>query len=69
MLEATEKTKLFLSSASALQSIERDPYWPKWDSPADREVERGQRGARKLRQRTSKLTASTDWPEAALSST
>lgn len=23
----------FLSSPSALKSLERDPYWPKWDSP------------------------------------
>lgn len=31
--EALAKLKASLSSASALQSIERDPYWPKWDSP------------------------------------
>ncbi|MGZ3775573.1 MAG: tetratricopeptide repeat protein [Pseudobdellovibrionaceae bacterium] len=28
-----EKTKTYLASESALNSIERDPYWPKWDSP------------------------------------
>lgn len=28
-----ESCKAYLSSAEALQSIERDPYWPKWDSP------------------------------------
>lgn len=33
MLEAIKKTTSYLSSPSALQSIERDPYWPKWDSP------------------------------------
>jgi sulfide:quinone oxidoreductase len=33
MLDAVEKTKSYLSSESALSSIERDPYWPKWDSP------------------------------------
>lgn len=31
--EAIEKSKTYLSSLEALQSIERDPYWPKWDSP------------------------------------
>ncbi len=30
---AIEKSKSYLSSDSALQSIEQDPYWPKWDSP------------------------------------
>ena len=29
----TEKTRTYLSSIEALQCIERDPYWPKWDSP------------------------------------
>lgn len=33
MREAKDKTTSYLSSPSALQSIERDPYWPKWDSP------------------------------------
>lgn len=28
-----QETEAFLTSESALQSIERDPYWPKWDSP------------------------------------
>ncbi|WP_413289222.1 SH3 domain-containing protein [Bdellovibrio sp. HCB337] len=28
-----EKSHLYLSSEEALQSIQRDPYWPKWDSP------------------------------------
>lgn len=27
------QTKAYLSSQEALFSIERDPYWPKWDSP------------------------------------
>lgn len=27
------KTKKYLDSDEALKSIERDPYWPKWDSP------------------------------------
>lgn len=31
--EAMEKTCKYLASAEALSSIERDPYWPKWDSP------------------------------------
>lgn len=30
---AIEKSKNYLASHQALQSIERDPYWPKWDSP------------------------------------
>ena len=33
MLDAVEKIKSYLSKESALSSIERDPYWPKWDSP------------------------------------
>lgn len=28
-----KKTKEYLDSERALKSIERDPYWPKWDSP------------------------------------
>ena len=32
-LEAIEKSKAYLASPEALQSIERDPYWPKWHSP------------------------------------
>lgn len=28
-----EKSLSYLASSDALQSIERDPYWPKWDSP------------------------------------
>lgn len=31
--EAIEKSKSYLTSDLALESIERDPYWPKWDSP------------------------------------
>ncbi|OIO00130.1 MAG: hypothetical protein COX65_04260 [Elusimicrobia bacterium CG_4_10_14_0_2_um_filter_56_8] len=31
--EAAGLSKLYLASREALQSIERDPYWPKWDSP------------------------------------
>lgn len=27
------KSLAYLSSSTALQSIERDPYWPKWDGP------------------------------------
>lgn len=30
---ALQKSKAYLSSPEALRSIERDPYWPKWDSP------------------------------------
>lgn len=30
---AVELSKFYLSSSEALQSIERDPYWPKWNSP------------------------------------
>lgn len=30
---ALEKSLAYLSSPLAQQSIERDPYWPKWDSP------------------------------------
>ena len=33
LIEAIEKSKAYLSSSAALESIERDPYWPKWDSP------------------------------------
>lgn len=32
-VEAIKKSQLYLSSEAALRSIERDPYWPKWDSP------------------------------------
>jgi hypothetical protein len=28
-----EKSIAYLASVPALESIERDPYWPKWDSP------------------------------------
>lgn len=31
--DAVEKSRSYLSSPAALQSIERDPYWPKWNSP------------------------------------
>lgn len=31
--EAVEQSKKYLASNSALESIERDPYWPKWNSP------------------------------------
>jgi GrpB-like predicted nucleotidyltransferase (UPF0157 family) len=31
--QAIEKSTAYLSSSEALASIERDPYWPKWDSP------------------------------------
>jgi hypothetical protein len=30
---ALTKSLTYLSSCAALDSIERDPYWPKWDSP------------------------------------
>lgn len=30
---AIDQSCTYLSSPEALQSIERDPYWPKWDSP------------------------------------
>ena len=33
MKAAIEKSRAYLASAEALSSIERDPYWPKWDSP------------------------------------
>ncbi len=33
LVDALEKSRSYLSSPTALQSIERDPYWPKWDSP------------------------------------
>ena len=31
--QALEQSRLYLSSTEALQSIERDPYWPKWNTP------------------------------------
>lgn len=31
--EGIKNSKSYLSSEMAIQSIERDPYWPKWDSP------------------------------------
>ena len=31
--DSIKKSQSYLSSPAALQSIERDPYWPKWDSP------------------------------------
>lgn len=31
--ESLQKSQLYLNSPKALQSIEQDPYWPKWDSP------------------------------------
>lgn len=31
--EAVGESCAYLASAAALASIERDPYWPKWDSP------------------------------------
>jgi len=31
--KAIQQSKEYLSSTDALQSIERDPYWPKWNSP------------------------------------
>jgi len=31
--EGLEKSQSYLSSGEALESIVRDPYWPKWDSP------------------------------------
>ncbi len=31
--DALKKSLTYLTSLSAEQSIERDPYWPKWDSP------------------------------------
>lgn len=33
LIGAIEKSKNYLASAAALESLERDPYWPKWDSP------------------------------------
>lgn len=32
-MKAIAETKAYLSSPEALLSIERDPYWPKWNSP------------------------------------
>jgi len=31
--DTVKKSRSYLSTLPALQSIERDPYWPKWDSP------------------------------------
>ncbi len=31
--EVLDRSLTYLSSREALQSIERDPYWPKWNSP------------------------------------
>ena len=31
--DAIKNSQTYLSTQAALQSIERDPYWPKWDSP------------------------------------
>ncbi|MEK6624432.1 MAG: hypothetical protein AABY86_05670, partial [Bdellovibrionota bacterium] len=31
--DALRKTLAYLSSPIAVQSLERDPYWPKWDGP------------------------------------
>lgn len=31
--EAVDRTVDYLGSAEALTSVDRDPYWPKWDSP------------------------------------
>lgn len=33
MTKQITETKAYLSSPEALLSIERDPYWPKWNSP------------------------------------
>ncbi len=33
MNEALEKSRAYLASAEAIQSIRRDPYWPKWNTP------------------------------------
>lgn len=33
MTNLLNASKTYLSSPEALASIERDPYWPKWDSP------------------------------------
>lgn len=33
LLQSLNSMKSYLASNEALQSIERDPYWPKWDSP------------------------------------
>ena len=30
---AVDRTVDYLGSAEALNSVNRDPYWPKWDSP------------------------------------
>lgn len=31
--DSIEQSKLYLSSPATLESIARDPYWPKWNSP------------------------------------
>lgn len=31
--QAVEKSLAYLASPEALASLERDPYWPKWDTP------------------------------------
>src|SRR5438552_3397696 len=33
MDEAVKETVRFLESSEARESLRRDPYWPKWDSP------------------------------------
>ncbi|HAZ13438.1 MAG: hypothetical protein A2X86_14560 [Bdellovibrionales bacterium GWA2_49_15] len=33
LTSALEKTRSYLGSSEALKSIERDPYWPKWNGP------------------------------------
>jgi len=33
LTEALQQTVSYLASENSLQSIERDPYWPKWNSP------------------------------------
>ncbi|MBI4041333.1 MAG: hypothetical protein HY390_05660 [Deltaproteobacteria bacterium] len=31
--KAIRKTREYLASPEALNGMERNPYWPKWDSP------------------------------------
>lgn len=33
LADALQKSVSYLASSEALRSIQRDPYWPKWDSP------------------------------------
>ena len=33
LTNALQQTVSYLASENSLQSIEQDPYWPKWNSP------------------------------------